>query len=153
CTGFAGRAAMRGLIESARRDGVWNDDAWDLSPLALYAEERRRDGTLPLDDGATLARLVDVLTSRGLPRQDRWPYDPRHFTQTPPDDVWTAHQLVNVTPLTHDLEALRAALADGCVLVAGIPCYEGPGGIANEQTFSSGAIQMPAPDEARVGWH
>lgn len=153
CTGFAGRGAVMGLVEAARRDGTWPGDPVDVSPLALYAEERARDGTLHLDEGATLARLIEVLSTAGLPLERAWPYDLAQASTRPPPAAWSRHRLVNATPLRHDLEELRAALADGCPLLAGIPCYAGDRGITSAQAFERGVIAMPRATDELVGWH
>ncbi|MDB4931575.1 MAG: peptidase [Myxococcaceae bacterium] len=153
CTGFAGRGAVCGLIEAARRDGLWEGEAIDPAPGAIYAEELYLDGALGRDQGASIARLVDVLATRGIPREDRAPYDLRDFTRRAPEACWSGRRLVNVTPLRHDLEDLRAAFADGCPVVAGIPCYTGARGLAGDAAFASGAVALPTTDDALDGWH
>jgi len=153
CTGFAGRGAVLGLIESARRDGLWRGERFDVAPGALYAEELYLDGALGEDRGATLARLADVLTTRGIPREDRAPYTVRDHERRAPDAAWSGHRLVNVTPLRHDLDDLRAAFADGCPVVVGIPCYGGERGITGPRAYESGEVSMPSTRDALEGWH
>lgn len=153
CTGFAGRGAVMGLVEAARRDGLWRGDTFDASPGALYAEELYLDGSLGSDRGATLARLVDVLSTRGIPREDRAPYSTVAHQQRAPESAWSGHRLVNVTPLRHDLDDLRAAFVDGCPVVVGIPCYTGERGIASPRAYETGAIEMPSTLDDLDGWH
>lgn len=153
CTGFAGRGAVRGLMTAARRDGLWEGDDFDPAPGALYAEELYLDGALGRDQGATIARLVDVLATRGIPREDRAPYDVRAFERRAPDTAWSGRRVVNVTPLRHDLDDLRAAFADGCPVVAGIPCYTGERGILGPRAYEFGAVDLPLTADTLDGWH
>lgn len=153
CTGFAGRGAVLGLVAAAERDGLWRGERFDVSPDALYAEARYLDGTLSRDEGSTLARLADVLSARGVPREDRFPYDPDVLSRRAPDEAWTRHRLVNVTPLRHDLDDLRAAFADCCPVVVGIPCYTGERGIASQRAWEFGAVGMPSTADDLDGWH
>lgn len=152
CTGFAGRGAVMALIEASKRDGLWRGADFDASPLAIYSEERYLDGTLALDEGSTISRLVEVL-GRAIPREDRWPYDPRLYTRRAPAAAWSEHALVNATPLRHDLDDIRAAFADGCPVVVGIPCYTGSGGITSAAAWDYGRIEMPRVEDDIDGWH
>lgn len=153
CTGFAGRGAVRGLITAAMRDGLWRGDDFDPAPGAIYAEELYLDGALGRDQGSTIARLVDVLSTRGIPREDRAPYALDAYRRRASDAVWSGHHLVNHTPLRHDLDDLRAAFADGCPVVVGIPCYTGERGIASARAYGHGAIEMPSTLDDLDGWH
>ncbi len=153
CTGFAGRGAIRGLITAAQRDGFWTGEDFDVAPGALYGEELYLDGALGRDQGSTIARLVDVLTTRGIPREDRAPYTLDAFRRRAHDTAWSGHRLVNATPLRHNLNDIRAAFADGCPVVVGIPCYGGERGIASERAYAFGAIEMPSTSDELEGWH
>lgn len=153
CTGFAGRGAVRGLIAAAQRDGLWQGDDFDPAPGAIYAEELYLDGALGRDQGATIARLVDVLQVRGIPREDRAPYDVMAYLQRAHDTAWTRHRLVNATPLRHDLDDLRAAFLDGCPVVVGIPVYTGEGGMAAPAAYEHGVVRMPSTLDDLDGWH
>lgn len=153
CTGFAGRGAVLGLIEAARRDNLWRAAPFDVAPGALYAEELYLDGALGDDRGATLARLTDVLTTRGIPREDRAPYDVQAHERRAPDEAWSGHRLVNATPLRHELDDLRAAFADGCPVVVGVPCYSGERGFAGPRAFETGEVGMPLTSDTLEGWH
>lgn len=153
CTGFAGRGAVAGLMEAARRDGLWPGEVFDPAPGAIYAEELFLDGALGRDHGSTIARLADVLSTRGIPREDAAPYDVTAYQRRAPDVAWTERRLVNSTPLRHSLADIRAAMADGCPIVVGIPCYEGDRGIASQHAYDFGAIEMPSTLDALDGWH
>ena len=153
CTGFAGRGAVRGLITAAQRDGLWAGDDFDPAPGAIYAEELYLDGALGRDQGSTIARLVDVLSTRGIPREDRAPYDVEAYQRRAHDTAWSKHRLVNATPLRHSLNDLRAAFADGCPVVVGIPVYTGDRGIASARAYEYGAIGMPSTLDELDGWH
>lgn len=153
CTGFAGRNAVRGLMEAAKRDGLWRGDDFDPAPGAVYAESLYLDGALGRDQGTTLARMVEVLSHRGIPREDRAPYDVTAYRRRPRVDVWTEHKLVNHMPLRHDLDDIRAAFADGCPVVVGIPVYTGERGIASARAYEYGAVEMPSTADDLDGWH
>jgi len=153
CTGFAGRGAIRVLMEAAKRDGLWQGEDFDPAPGAIYAEELFLDGALGRDQGSTIARLVDVLSTRGIPREDRAPYDVTAYQRRATDTAWSRHRLTNSTPLRHSLADLRAAFADGCPVVVGIPCYTGDRGIASESAYAFGAIGMPSTLDELDGWH
>lgn len=152
CTAFAGRGACLGLIEAARRDGLWRGPVDDLSTAAIYTEELVRRGELAHGEGASLVDLVAVL-ERGLPLERLWPYDLARLRQRAPDDVWSGRRLVNATPLRHDLDEIRAALADGCPIVAGIPCYRGSHGILSDEAAAFGEVWMPSVADTLDGWH
>lgn len=153
CTGFAGRGAVRGLMAAARRDGLWQGDDFDPAPGAIYGEELYLDGALGFDRGSTIARLVDVLSTRGIPREDRAPYALDAHRRRAPDAAWTPHRLVNSTPLRHDLDDLRAAFLDGCPVVVGIPVFTGEHGIGSSQAYEWGEIGMPSTADDLDGWH
>lgn len=156
CTGFSSRGAIRGLMAAAIADRLWGGEPFDPSPAAIYAGARARTGMLTTDSGAPISAVVEVLAS-GIPDERDWPFDPARWAEAPPERVWTraarAARLVNATPLRHQLDDLRAAMADGCPLLVGIPCFDGDRGIVSPAAFATGRVGHPLERDDLVGWH
>lgn len=123
-----------------------------LSRLWLYWEERRLEGTIDEDSGASIRDGMKILHKYGCPPEIDWPYDISKFTQTPPPvsfsdaiqyKISEYHRVSNVM-------ALKTALAEGYPVVIGIKIYES---FESVQVAQTGVVPLPKQGEQYLGGH
>lgn len=128
------------------------------SPLYLYWQERKMEGRIGQDAGATLTSGIKVLHSIGVCRESLWPYDISTFTNTPTAamdaDAATCRDTdsdpLHTDSVDVDTNVIRSILSQNCPIVGGIRIYE------SFESFSvrlSGNIPMPKQGEKLVGGH
>ena len=122
------------------------------SRLFLYYNERKLEGTLPADDGATLRSGLKTLASLGVCAEPLWPYDVTRVALEPTADCYSSAEsmrAVRYFRIAQDIDRLRACLAEGYGFVFGIEAYlEG-----FTAASKSGVLPMPAPGGTLVGGH
>lgn len=153
CTGQGLGHATYYVMRQAAKDGLLGFEPFSPSSLAIYAWERMAAGTFLDDDGSTIVNGVEVLSSRGVPREEDWPYDENKLFTMPSVSVGERareHVLVNARPLVHSVDDIRHALATDCPVVLGVPCYES---FFTPYAYRTGDVADPADGEAIEGWH
>lgn len=153
CSAHGGRNAIRGLMAMAQADGQWAGEDFDLSTLGLYQQTLANEGRPGVDAGASAIAMLRVLSQRGLPDESAWPYSEVLPADLPPRAAWTHHRLVNFWPVAHRLDAVRAALALSCPMVAGLPVFSGPNSMSSAHAFATGETREPEPGDEIVNWH
>lgn len=156
CTGQAFAHAIEYVMRAAAKDGLLDVEPFKPSALAIYAWERALAGSFYDDIGARLIDGVQVLSERGIPREEDWPYDENRLFVHPDQRVdarAAENRLVSSRPLLHRLREFRHALLTDCPIVIGIPCYAGRGGILTARAAETAVIADPEPSDRVEGWH
>lgn len=152
CTAHAGRGAAMALSAMAERDGLLGGELFDLSCLAIYQQSLADNGHFGADMGVSGTSMLRVLT-RGLPREELWPYQDVLPDALPPRGVWSPRRVVDWFQVAHSVRSLRAALAMGCPIVIGVPTFSGLHGMGSAHAFETGEVSEPERGEEITGWH
>ncbi|MDQ7096922.1 C1 family peptidase [Desulfosporosinus sp. PR] len=123
-----------------------------LSRLWLYWEERKLEGTVDDDAGASIRDGMKILHKYGCPPEIDWPYDISKFSQTPPTESFAdaARYKIKEYHRVSSLIALKTALAEGYPVVIGIKIYEN---FESDQVAQTGIIPLPKQGEQYLGGH
>jgi C1A family cysteine protease len=144
CTGFAG-TGLREHWQIQSGNGLV-----PLSPLFLYYEARRYEGTVSQDSGAQPRNTMKALRSMGCAPEVDWPYVEDNFAVAPSMQavvdalvfrISSYHRLATI----HDAQA---ALASNHPVLVGMWVYESFEGVGVD-----GLIPIPAPGEKFLGGH
>lgn len=123
------------------------------SRLFIYYNERRMEGTIPDDAGASIADGVKSIHDIGVCSETHWPYDITKFTQQPPTLLYkeaAKHRTNKYRRLSNDLIQLKTALAQNSLVVFGICVYES---FQSDEVARTGIVPMPGPNEHFLGGH
>lgn len=124
------------------------------SRLFIYYFERALEGTISTDSGAEIRDGIKVLSSKGAPSEDLWPYDIDLFAVEPPTQSIT--QALKYEAITYEnidntnKQLLVNALLEGFPIAFGIVVYNS---FISEQVAGNGIVPMPAPGEPIAGGH
>ncbi|AFM40927.1 xylellain [Desulfosporosinus acidiphilus SJ4] len=123
-----------------------------LSRLWLYWGERKLEGTVDEDSGASIRDGMKILHKFGCAPENDWPYDISKFTQTPPvvSFLDALHYKISEYHRVSDLLALKAALATRYPVVIGIKIYES---FESEEVARNGIVPLPQQGEQYLGGH
>lgn len=120
-----------------------------FSELFVYYLERRMEGTIRQDSGATIRDGMKCINLYGAALERAWPYNPSSFMRKPPKAAWAealAYRTVKYSAVAQDETDLKAALASGLTIVFGFTVYT---------SFMSDAVAqtgiVPMPDLATEG--
>jgi len=124
------------------------------SYFANYYEERKDDGDIPTDAGASISEAVNVLETWGAMNSDYFAYIPANFAVNPPDKWDPAYKLLppnaqhinGSTILTDTLDAL----SNGHPVVFGATVFNG---LDSSQCANTGVLPMPNTSESSIGGH
>jgi C1A family cysteine protease len=148
CTGFAARNVIGYTQRRQHRKALF-----DPSPLFIYFEERRLEGTVDSDAGATIRSAIKVANASGAAPEEVWPYRVERFQDRPPQEVYDAaavHQALRYERVGRNLGQLKAVLARRVPIILGIGVYDSFFSPSVEKT---GVVPMPRPGEALLGGH
>lgn len=124
----------------------------DLSRLFVYYNERVVQGTVQEDSGASLRIGIKTLKTKGVCREELWPYKVDRFAMKPPDACYreAAHHQVMAYQRLHTFEEMKAGLAMGLPFVFGFAVYEH---VMSETTAKTGRVRLPKKRERLLGGH
>lgn len=152
CTAHAIARAMG--YEQMKQDAtVDNIDVQPVSRLFIYYNERVKEGTVSIDNGAQIRTGVKSVVKQGACHEEHWPYVQKRFRDKPPRHCYTkaeqnkmpAYQRVKVT-----MEDIKAALAEDHPIMFGVMLYEA---FDSERVARTGNVPMPKKGEAALGGH
>jgi C1A family cysteine protease len=123
-----------------------------LSRLFLYWHERSLEGTINEDSGAYLRDGMKVMASIGVAPDIDFPYEISRFTERPSQASEANAAAYKITSYERiiDVNALKAALAQGHPVAIGIPVYESFEGF---NTAETGIVKLPKRGEQCLGGH
>lgn len=140
CTAFA-------LLRCYQWSHRWQESSSeneDLSKLFLYWCERRREGTLDEDGGASLRTGCKVLNSEGVCLEDLWPYDISKWNVEPPSECFAEaqkHQAIDYFQVPQTLVGIKQALMQDFLVACGLRIHEN---FESEDVTKTGVVPMPA---------
>jgi C1A family cysteine protease len=147
CTANAIVSGLREYLEIAAEQSLVR-----LSRLFLYYEERRLQGTIDEDSGASIRDGMKVLAQIGVCPEEDYPYDVSRFRDAP-----SAKALANAAQYkiaeyhrVINLQSLKAALSEGLPVVFGFKVYES---FEKAEVAKTGVIPMPRKEERILGGH
>lgn len=152
CTGFAIVKGLREFMLNRDRQAFQ-----PLSPLFLYYNERKVEGSIDEDAGAMITTGMELLKNIGVAREALWSYDPANdnnprtkekFQQAPPAAAYhdaRQYRVKEIKPLD-SLRDIRYELAHKNPVVIGIEVYE-------EFYETQGHLPKPNPRKKSEGGH
>jgi len=123
------------------------------SRLFLYYNERKLDGTIPDDAGASLSDGITCMQRYGLCAETMWPYIESKFSVPPPEQCYTAarkFQADEVLNIRQDLNSMRTSLANGYPFVIGFMVYSS---FESRAVTRTGVVPMPTFRDRPLGGH
>lgn len=127
------------------------DKFQELSPLFLYYNARREEGTLNEDAGAYLRSSLKALQDYGICPESDWPYDVKKFNIRPSDDAYRSARKFKISQYNRlpNLNSILDAISNDQPVVAGIMVYSGFDYITEQNP----TVPMPADTDTEYGAH
>lgn len=149
CTAHAALAAYtKNALDSA---AVVNDDL--QSRLYQYYNSRLLDNTQDEDVGATIRNSIKAMNKFGVLSETFYPYEEAKFAIKPPGTCYVKaknHRAVSYLRVPIDVNAWKAELIKGNVIVFGMECFAE---LFSAKTTASGFIPLPRNPNAGQGGH
>jgi C1A family cysteine protease len=123
------------------------------SRLFVYYNERKDQGTVASDSGASIRESVKAVTRYGACPESEWPYNIVKFTMKPTPKCYAdavAYECLSYLSIRQDETALKTTVAEGFPAVIGISVYSS---FENATVAKSGTVPMPAKRERLLGGH
>jgi C1A family cysteine protease len=120
-----------------------------LSRLYLYWHERELEGHIDEDSGAYIRDGMKVLQQLGVCPERDYPYRIEHFTDQPTPQAEQDAKAYRIGEYHRilDLDALKAALAEGLPVVIGMTIYES---FESEEVARTGKVPVPRKSQEQV---
>ncbi len=103
------------------------DYNYSPSTLFLYYVTRSLEGTVEVDNGATIRNTIKAANAFGVATENFWPYLEPKFKDTPPDTVFelaATHQALGYKRVRQRLDDLRECIAEENLVAFGMSVYE-----------------------------
>lgn len=147
CTGNASAAAFEYDLKK--------QSLTDFTPsrLFIYYNERKLEGTVLSDAGATITDAMNVLANVGVCSEEVWSYDVTKFAITPTQEAYnqaSMHKGVNYYRVDQNENAIKQCLANGYPVVYGFTVFES---FESDAVASTGKQPLPSPNEQCLGGH
>lgn len=137
------------------------EDPTLLSRLFVYYNERKDQGTIPYDSGASIRESVKAVATYGVCPEALWAYTVSKFTTTPPSVCYEAASKEKALRYTRVALTMgstswrmtrpfRIALAAGYPVTIGFSVYES---FESATTARTGIVTLPEPGEQFMGGH
>lgn len=129
------------------------DEPFIPSRLFIYYNERKIEGTINEDSGASLSDGIKTISNTGVCTETEWPYDITVYKNEPPTECYTyasSHTCIKSKRLIQDITQLKTCLSNGFPFVFGLVIYP-----SFESSYASktGIIPVPGPKEQPLGGH
>lgn len=157
CTANAiGAALQHSMIKTKKSSFV-------PSRLYIYYNERKKEGTIPIDCGATISSGIEVIKKLGLcPETNKdtkittsscWPYDIKKFRNQPSAACYNfgkSNKALVTNRIAQEINQLKQALLAGFSVTVGICVYES---FESSAVAATGLVPMPNKTESFLGGH
>jgi len=147
CTSFA----LGGAIQyDEMRQGI---DSPLPSFLFIYYNERKLEGTVSTDSGASLADGIRAISTKGVANGTCWPYDIDRFRDKPPVECYndaSQHKALDYRQVAQTADDIQGVLAEGFPVVCGITVYQS---FESDAVRTTGYVPMPRHHETVLGGH
>ncbi len=124
----------------------------NASRLFIYYNERKLEGTVGEDAGASIRSGIKAVSKFGACKESLVPYKVEDFAKEPSEQAY-AQGLTNRISSYERVKSLRemkVALADGHPVVFGMSVYES---FESDAVAENGVVPMPGKHEANLGGH
>ncbi len=141
--------AIAGAYEYLEKRITGNEG--DVSRLFIYYLERKIEGTVEQDSGASLRNGMKVLHQYGVCSEDTWPYDVHSFKKEPHHHAYSeakGHTIDEYYRVPVELHAMKTCLAEGYPFVFGTKIFS-----SFEEHGHHGRIGLPGSGEKNLGGH
>ena len=123
------------------------------SRLFIYYNERKMEGTIPVDSGAYIRSGFKSIAKEGVCPESIWKYTIPQFTTKPPAVTYKdalKHQALQYMRVQQTLGQLKGCIASGFPFVYGFTVYES---FQSPSVASTGIVPLPSNGEAVLGGH
>ncbi len=152
--GRLGSCTAHGITGALRYELMHNAQAdVPLARLQLYFDERTVEGTVGEDSGAEIRDGIKCAGKIGVGHESLWPYRIGKFKQKPPAKVYAdaiQFEALSYQRVAVDVSHLKAALAQGFVVVIGVTLYDS---FESAAVAKTGVVPMPSLHEGIAGGH
>lgn len=121
------------------------------SRLFIYFNERVMERTVDSDAGAQIRDGIKSVARQGDCTEPSWPYDVARFRDRPGTACYEQakkHRAILYRRLSHSLNLMKGALAEGYPFVFGVSVYNS---FVTDEAYHSGDFPLPAPGEQGPG--
>lgn len=127
---------------------------WVPSRLFIYYNERKMEGTIPVDAGAIIQDGIKSVVKQGVCPEAEWPYKIERFAAEPSPKAYRSaakHVIKKYSFIPQgDVNTMKQALAKRDVVVFGFSVYTS---FESMEVARTGIVPMPQPGERRLGGH
>jgi len=130
-----------------------NTDEFMPSRLFIYYNERKIEGTITIDNGASIRDGIKTINTDGVCHESMWPYDINKFADDPTPECYAdakTHKSLKYHRVKQRKAQLKVALQSGYPIVFGITVFES---MESSEVEKTGVVPMPGPDEKSLGGH
>lgn len=123
------------------------------SRLFIYYGERSIEGTIPLDNGASLRDGFIVINKSGVCSEVTCPYDIANFTNKPSVNAYTealTHKSVKYMSIPATVTALKQAIVEGYPVIIG---FSVPQSFESQSLATTGFMTIPTQKDKIIGGH
>lgn len=123
------------------------------SRLFIYYNERKLEGTIPIDCGASISDGIKTMTENGVCPEVVWPYDIKKFAEKPTTLSYvlaSTHQVLASRRVPLNVDGFKTMINMGYPVVFGFTVYKS---FESPEVAKSGVMTLPGPDETLVGGH
>jgi C1A family cysteine protease len=147
CTGFSMATGLREFLEIKNTNKLTV-----LSPLFLYYEERKLEGTVKQDAGAYIRDGMKVLATLGCTPERYQPYVISNYKKAPTKTALKNAPKYKITSYAriNTLMDMKSSLAINNAFVFGFDVYES---FESQAVANTGKVPMPKNGEQLLGGH
>jgi C1A family cysteine protease len=130
-----------------------NLEVFTPSRLFIYYNERKIEGTIPVDSGAALSDGIKALTDLGACKETSWPYDIRKFTVVPPPSAFkeaSDHQILASKRVPMTINGFKTMINMGYPVAFGFTVFPY---MESQEMATSGILKLPDTHEDPLGGH
>lgn len=153
--GKLGSCTANGIAAVYQFDEMKQNKNIDFMPsrLFIYYNERKMEGTINSDSGASIRDGIKSINKVGVCSEDEWPYDIYEFKEQPSDECYkdaTKNRSLKYQRVKQDENQLKESLKAGYPVVFGFSVYES---FESNTVKETGIIPIPEKDEKLMGGH
>ena len=126
---------------------------FEPSRLFIYFNERKSNGTINEDSGASIRDSVLAITNQGVCPETMWEYNIAKFMEQPTNECFDFaknHKCISYKRVNQNLQQLKQCLIEGFPFVFGVDVYES---FENKEAMTTGVIPIPKDGEKLLGGH
>jgi len=153
--GHLGSCTANAVAAAYEYDEKLQDEEKTFTPsrLFIYYNERKMEGTVSYDSGATIRDSIKTVYNDGVVSEKLWPYDISKFTVEPNTQCYENakdHKCVSYKRVKQNFSDIQNCLANRYPIVFGMTVYES---FESEQVAETGVMPMPQEGERILGGH